>query len=44
MVSVTFNSCHVVMLSQFSLTQLFAALWTVIQQAPLSMRFLWQEY
>ena len=32
------------MLSHFSHVQLFATLWTVNFQAPLSMRFSWQEY
>ena len=32
------------MLSSFSRVQLFATLWTVAHQAPLSMRFFRQEY
>ena len=32
------------MLSRFSLVQLFATLWTVACQAPLSVEFLRQEY
>ena len=32
------------MLSHFSRVQLFATLWTVACQAPLSMGFSWQEY
>ena len=32
------------MLSRFSRTQLFATLWTVTYQAPLSMGLSWQEY
>ena len=32
------------MLSHFSFVQLFATLWTVALQAPLSMRFSRQEY
>ena len=36
---------HVVcMLSRFSHVQLFATLWTVAYEAPLSMEFLKQEY
>ena len=31
-------------LSHFSRVQLFAILWTVACQAPLSMEFFWQEY
>ena len=34
----------VCMLSHFSHVQLFATLWTVACQAPLSMGFSWQEY
>ena len=34
----------VCMLSRFSHVQLFATLWTVAGQAPLSMRFSRQEY
>ena len=32
------------MLSHFSRVRLFATLWTVASQAPLSMGFSWQEY
>ena len=32
------------MLSHFSHVQLFATLWAVARQAPLSMVFLWQDY
>ena len=32
------------MASRFSHVQLFATLWTVAHQAPLSMGFSWQEY
>ena len=32
------------MLSSFSCVRLFAALWTITHQAPLSMRFFKQEY
>ena len=32
------------MLSHFSRVQLFATLWTVARQAPLSVGFSWQEY
>ena len=32
------------MLSRFSRVQLFATPWTIAHQAPLSMRFSWQEY
>ena len=32
------------MLSHFSHVQLFATLWAVARQAPLSMGFLWQDY
>ena len=32
------------MLSHFSQVQLFATLWTVAHQTPLSMGFSWQEY
>ena len=32
------------MLSHLSCVQLFATLWTVAYQAPLSMEFSWQEY
>ena len=35
---------HVFMLSHFSHVQLFATLWTVAHQAPLSMGFSRQEY
>ena len=35
---------HVCVLSHFSHVQLFATLWTVAHQAPLSMGFSWQEY
>ena len=35
---------HACMLSHFSLVQLFATLWTVARQAPLSMGFSRQEY
>ena len=34
----------VCMLSHFSHVQLFATLWTVARQTPLSMGFSWQEY
>ena len=34
----------VCVLSRFSHVQLFATLWTVVQQAPLSMGFSMQEY
>ena len=34
----------VCMLSHFSHVQLFATLWTIACQAPLSMGFFWQEY
>ena len=34
----------VCMLSRFSHVQLFATLWTIACQAPLSMGFFWQEY
>ena len=37
-------SIHVYLLSRFSLAQLFATLWTIAHQAPLSMRFSRQEY
>ena len=32
------------LLSHFSCVQLFVILWTAAHQAPLSMRFSWQEY
>ena len=32
------------MLSRFSHVQLFATLWTIACQAPLSMGFSWQEF
>ena len=35
---------YVCVLSPFSHVQLFATLWTVAHQAPLSMGFSWQEY
>ena len=35
---------HVCMLSHFSHVQLFANLWTIARQAPLSMGFSRQEY
>ena len=35
---------HVCMLSHFSHGQLFVTLWTIVQQAPLSMVFSRQEY
>ena len=35
---------HVCMLSHFSCVRLFATLWTVACQAPLSMGFFRQEY
>ena len=35
---------HVCMLSHFSCVRLFATLWTVARQAPLSMGFSRQEY
>ena len=37
-------SDHVLMLNSFSPFQLFASLWTVARQAPLSMGFSRQEY
>ena len=37
-------SDHVLMLNSFSRFRLFATLWTVARQAPLSMGFSWQEY
>ena len=37
-------SMHVCVLSRFSCVRLFATLWTVIHQAPLSMGFSRQEY
>ena len=39
-----FLSCTMYVLSHFSHIQLFATLWTVALQAPLSMRFSRQEY
>ena len=35
---------HAYVLNRFSRVQLFATPWTVAHQAPLSMRFPWQEY
>ena len=37
-------SMHACVLSHFSCVQLFATLWTISQQAPLSMGFSRQEY
>ena len=39
-----YTHIHVYMLSSFSRVQLFAMLWTVACQAPLSMGFSRQEY
>ena len=36
--------CVVLLLSHFSHGQLFATLWTVARQPPLSMEFSWQVY
>ena len=36
--------CVVLLLSHFSHAQLFATLWTVARQPPLSMEFSWQVY
>ena len=38
------NMVQACMLSHFSCVQLFVTLWTVAQQAPLSMEFSRQEY
>ena len=35
---------HACVLSHFSHVQLFAILWTVAHQAPLSLGFSWQKY
>jgi len=35
---------HAYVLNRFSRVQLFATPWTVAHQAPLSMRFPWQEH
>ena len=39
-----YTHIHVCMLSSFSCVQLFAVLWTVACQTPLSMGFSRQEY
>ena len=41
---ISFNFLHACMLSRFSHVQLFATLWTIACQAPLSMEFSRQEY
>ena len=40
----TFSDMHACILSRFSHIRLFVTLWTVAQQAPLSMGFPGQEY
>ena len=41
---ISFKFLHACMLSRFSHVQLFATLWTIARQAPLSMEFSRQEY